>query len=278
VLLNLSAGPHADPKGVSLRRRLVAEAIGSAFLAVVVIGSGIAAQQLSPGDVGLELLENAAVTAVGLFAVILMFGAISGAHFNPVVSFVDASFGGLSWREAAAYLPAQVVGCVGGAVVANLMFSKAAVSISTKHRASGAHFVSEIVATLGLVLVIFALARTGRSRQAPAAVGAYIGGAYFFTSSTSFANPAITLGRMFSNTFAGIAPTSVPSFIAAQVVGGFVAVAAIRTLYPRVTTTETFLPHRDQAHVIPTPPIECDDARPYRSSRTASDTRPLRRR
>jgi len=223
---------------VVLWRRLVAELLGSAFLAAIVIGSGIAAQQLSPGNIGLELLENAAVTAAGLFAIILMFGPVSGAHFNPVVSFVDAAFGGLSWRHAGLYLPAQVTGCVGGAVVANLMFSKAAVSLSTKHRASSAHFLSEVVATLGLILVIFALARTGRSKTAPAAVGAYIGAAYFFTSSTSFANPAIAVGRMFSDTFAGIAPSSVPVFVAAEVVGGLVAVAVIKTLYPGVTAAE----------------------------------------
>src|SRR5580658_2824231 len=195
-----------------LWRALAAECLGSAFLAAIVVGSGIAAQQLSPGNVGLELFENAAVTAAGLYAIILMFGPVSGAHFNPVVSFVDATFGGVTWRDACAYLPAQVAGCVGGAVIANLMFSKAAVSISTRHRATPAHFLSEIVATLGLILVIFALARSGRSRSAPAAVGAYIGAAYFFTSSTSFANPAITVGRMFSNTFAGIAPISAPAF------------------------------------------------------------------
>src|SRR3974390_1411231 len=186
---------------VVLWRRLVAEYLGSAFLAAIVIGSGIAAQRLSPGDTGLELLENAAATAAGLFAIILMFGPVSGGHFNPVVSFIDAAFRGLSWRDAAAYLPAQVSGCILGAIGANVMFSKAAIEISTKHRASPAHFLSEVVATVGLVLVIFALARSGRSRSAPAAVGAYIGAAYFFTSSTSFANPAITVGRMFSNTF-----------------------------------------------------------------------------
>jgi glycerol uptake facilitator-like aquaporin len=164
-----------------------------------------------------------------------VFGAISGGHFNPVVSFVDAAFGGVSWRDAAAYLPAQVSGCVLGAVVANVMFSRAAFELSSKHRASPPHFLSEIVATLGLVLVIFALARSGRSRAAPAAVGAYIGAAYFFTSSTSFANPAITLGRVFSNTFAGIAPSSTPSFIAAQVVGGVLAAGLILVLYPRLT-------------------------------------------
>jgi glycerol uptake facilitator-like aquaporin len=220
---------------LALGRRLLAELLGSAFLAAVVIGSGIAAQRLSPGDTGLELLENAAATAAGLFAIILMFGPVSGGHFNPVVSFADAAFGGLPWRDAAAYLPAQVAGCTGGAVIANLMFAGAAVSVSGKDRASAPHFLSEIVATLGLLLVIFTLARSGRSRTVPAAVGAYIGAAYFFTSSASFANPAITIGRMFSDTFAGIAPASVPAFIAAQVIGGVLAVLVIRALYPSVT-------------------------------------------
>jgi glycerol uptake facilitator-like aquaporin len=230
-----------------LWRRLLAELLGSAFLAATVIGSGIAAQRLSPGQTGLQLLENAAATAAGLFAIILMFGPVSGAHFNPVVSFVDVAFGGLSWRDAGWYLPAQVAGCIGGAVVANLMFAQAAVSLSAKHRASPAHFLSEIVATLGLVVVIFALARSGRARSAAAAVGAYIGGAYFFTSSTSFANPAITVGRMFSDTFAGIAPSSVPPFIAAQIIGGALAVLVIRALYPRLTpadAAEIVVPHR----------------------------------
>ncbi len=219
-------------------RRLLAEFLGSAFLAAVVIGSGIAAQHLSPGDTGLQLFENAAATAAGLFAIILMFGPVSGGHFNPVVSFVDAAFGGLSWRDALCYLPAQAAGCIGGAIVANVMFAEPVVSISTEHRASGPHFLSEIVATLGLLLVIFALARSGRSGTAPAAVGAYIGAAYFFTSSTSFANPAITLGRMFSNTFAGIAPSSAAVFIAAQVVGAGVAVLVIKALYPDVSPAE----------------------------------------
>jgi glycerol uptake facilitator-like aquaporin len=231
---------------VRLGRRLLAEFLGSAFLSALVIGSGIAAQRLSPGQTGLELLENAAATAAGLFTIILMFGPVSGGHFNPVVSFADAALGGLSWRDAAAYLPAQVGGCVGGAVLANLMFSDPAVTISARHRASAGHFLSEIVATLGLLLVIFALARTGRARTAPAAVGGYIGAAYFFTSSTSFANPAITVGRMFSNTFAGIAPSSAPSFIGAQVVGGVLAVGLIRLLYPGVTpaqAAEVIVPH-----------------------------------
>jgi glycerol uptake facilitator-like aquaporin len=241
---DLLAGPRVND--VVLWRRLLAEFLGSAFLAAVVIGSGIAAQRLSPGNTGLQLFENAAATAAGLFAIILMFGPISGGHFNPVVSFVDAGFGGLSWRDACAYLPVQVAGCISGAIVANAMFSLAAVQISTKHRASPAHFLSEIVATLGLLLVIFALARSGRSRLAPAAVGAYIGAAYFFTSSTSFANPAITVGRMFSNTFAGIAPSSVPSFIGAQIVGGLVAFGVIHALYPGVTAeraADIIVPH-----------------------------------
>jgi glycerol uptake facilitator-like aquaporin len=234
---------------VALWRRLVAEFLGSAFLAAVVIGSGIAAQRLSPGNTGLQLFESAAATAAGLFAIILMFGPVSGGHFNPVVSFVDATFGGLRWRDAIAYLPVQVAGCVLGALVANVMFSLPAAQLSTRHRASPAHFLSEVVATLGLLLVIFAHARSGRSRSAPAAVGAYIGAAYFFTSSTSFANPAITVGRMFSNTFAGIAPSSVPSFVGAQVLGGLAAIGVILVLYPRLSPTEArdiLVPHGDR--------------------------------
>jgi len=230
-------------------RRLLAEFLGSAFLAALVIGSGIAAQTLSPGDVGLQLFENAAATAAGLFTIILMFGPVSGGHFNPVVSLADASFRGISWRDAIAYAPAQIGGCIAGAVTANAMFELAAVSISTHHRASPAHLLSEAIATAGLLLVIFSLARTRRSSMAPAAVGAYIGAAYFFTSSASFANPAITIGRMFSNTFAGIAPASVPGFILAQLLGACVAVLTLRVLYPDVTPDEAaavVLPHGDE--------------------------------
>jgi glycerol uptake facilitator-like aquaporin len=247
-----------------LARRLLAEFLGSAFLAAVVIGSGIAAQQLSPHNVGLELFENAAATAAGLYAIILMFGPVSGGHFNPVVSFVDASFGGISRHDALAYLPAQIGGCVLGAIVANGMFAKAAISISTHHRASPAHLFAEIIATLGLMLVIFSLARTHRSASAAAAVGAYIGAAYFFTSSTSFANPAISVGRVFSDTFAGIAPASVPGFIVAQVIGGCVAVVAIRVLYPHVTPAEAatvVLPHQDNERTD-TPRLATTSANP----------------
>jgi arsenate reductase len=214
-----------------------------------VIGSGIAAAQLSPGDVGLQLLENAAATAAGLFTFILMFGPVSGAHFNPVVSLVDACFGGLRWRHALAYVPAQVAGCVSGAIAANAMFALSAVSISTHHRASPSHLLAEVIATLGLLLVIFSLARSRRGSLAPAAVGAYIGAAYFFTSSTSFANPAIDVGRMFSNTFAGIAPASVPAFVVVQLIGAAVAIGVIRVLYPDIApedAAEIMLPHGTQ--------------------------------
>ena len=216
----------------------MAEFLGSAFLAAIVIGSGIAAQRLSPSDTGLQLLENSAATAAGLFAIIVMFGPVSGAHFNPVVSFADAAMGGLSWRDATAYLPAQVAGCVTGAAAANLMFGLAAVSVSVKHRATGPHALSEVIATAGLILVIFALVRAGRVASAPTAVGAYIGAAYWFTASTSFANPAITIGRMFSNTFAGIAPSAVPVFILAQIGGGIAGVLIIRFLYPTLTPAQ----------------------------------------
>ena len=229
-----------------LPRRLFAEFLGSAFLAATVIGSGIAAAQLSPGDTGLQLLENATATATGLATFILMFGLVSGAHFNPVVSLVDAAFGGLRWRHAFAYIPAQVAGCIAGAVAANLMFDLSAISIATTHRASTSHLFAEVIATLGLLLVIFALARSGRGNLAPAAVGAYIGSAYFFTSSTSFANPAIDFGRMFSDSFAGIAPASVPAFVVVQLLGGAVALAVIRGLYPDLSAedaAEVMLPH-----------------------------------
>jgi glycerol uptake facilitator-like aquaporin len=215
-----------------LPRALVAEFLGSAMLAALVVGSGIAAQQLSPDDTGLRLLENAAATAVGLYVLILVFGPVSGAHFNPVVSLVDAALGGLHWRRVAAYVPVQTLGCVAGAVLANVMFALPAVSIGTTDRATPAHGVAEVVATTGLAVVIFSLARGGRPERIPAAVGAYIGAAYWFTSSTSFANPAITVGRIFSDTFAGIAPASVVVFVACQLLGGALAVVLVPVLYP----------------------------------------------
>ncbi|WP_231601523.1 MIP/aquaporin family protein [Salinibacterium sp. SWN167] len=220
------------PRTFALARRLTAEFVGSAGLSAVVIGSGIAAQQLSPGDTGLQLLENALATALGLGVLILVFMTVSGAHFNPVVSIVDSLSGLRSWRDTAFYIPAQVVGCIVGAILANLMFAQAAVTFSTTVRLTPSHFLSEVVATAGLIVVIFALVRTGRANLAPIAVGAYIGGAYFFTSSTSFANPAITIGRMFSDTFAGIAPGSAPGFIAAQLLGAAVGFGLVRWVFP----------------------------------------------
>ena len=220
-----------------LWRRVVAEGLGTGLLVTVVVGSGIAAAQLSPGDTGLQLLENSFATALGLAVLILMVGPVSGAHFNPVVSAVDWWFGhrtgaGLTSRELAAYVPAQVIGAVAGAVLANLMYAEAAVSWSTTDRSTGHLWLGEIVATAGLVVLIFALGWSGRAAVAPAAVGAYIGAAYWFTSSTSFANPAVSIGRAFSDTFAGIAPGSLPGFIVAQLFGGVVGVGLLAVLYP----------------------------------------------
>ncbi len=216
----------------SRARRLLAEFLGTLLLTAVVVGSGISAHRLSPGDVGLELAENALATALGLFVIIAVLAPVSGAHLNPVISLVDAVLGHRSWADAFLYIPAQVVGCIAGAIVANLMFGLSAISISTTTRLMPAHFLSEIVATTGLVLVVFVLARNGNERFAPAAIGAYIGAAYFSTSSTSFANPAITVGRMFSDSFAGVAPLSVPGFIAAQLIGAVIGLVLVRALTP----------------------------------------------
>ncbi|QKJ20446.1 aquaporin [Microbacterium hominis] len=222
-------------------RALAAEFLGSAGLAAVVVGSGIAAQTLSPADTGLALLENAFATALGLAVLIAVFSPVSGAHFNPVVSLVDALTGGRTWRAVAGYIPAQIVGCLAGAVLANAMFA-VPTTLSTTDRATGPHLFAEVVATAGLVLVIFALARTGRGALAAPAVGAYIGAAYFFTSSTSFANPAITIGRAVSDTFAGIAPASVLPFIGAQVVGALLAWVLVLSLFPARRAAEASAP------------------------------------
>lgn len=211
-------------------RRLVSELIGSALLAMIVIGSGIMAQQLSPNDIGLQLLENALVTGCGLFVLIELFGPIGGAEFNPVVSLVKVALEGRSLVDALSYIPVQVAGCVVGAITANAMFALPAVTWSQHHRVSGPHFLSEVIATAGLVLTIFVLARRGRAALIGVAVASYITAAYFFTSSTSFANPAITVGRMFSNSFAGIAPDSVLFFIGAQLVGGLLGLGLITLL------------------------------------------------
>ncbi|NIK59813.1 aquaporin [Kribbella shirazensis] len=236
----------------SLWRRALAEALGTGLLVTVVVGSGIAAAELSPGDTGLQLLENAFATALGLAVLILMLGPVSGAHFNPVVSAVDCWFGqrhggGLAVRDLAAYVPAQVLGAIAGAVLANLMFGEQAVSWSTSDRSAGHLWIGETVATAGLILLIFSLARSGRSAAAPAAVGAYIGAAYWFTSSTSFANPAVTIGRAFSDTFAGIAPGSVPGFVVFQVIGAVVGAVLVLVLYPTAgdAADEVVVPHTE---------------------------------
>jgi glycerol uptake facilitator-like aquaporin len=234
-----------------LDRRALAELVGTMLLVAVVVGSGIAAQRLSPGDVGLQLFENAAATAAGLIAIILAVGPVSGAHLNPVVSLADRVFGGITTRELGAYVVAQVIGAWLGCMLANLMYSLPAIDWSTKTRSGSGLWLAEAVATAGLLLVIFGVVRSGRRSIAPFAVGAYIGAAYFFTSSTSFANPAVTLGRMFSNTFAGIDPASVPAFIAFQIVGAAVAVGLIRLLYPDIAhdLPDLIVEHHDDGNM-----------------------------
>lgn len=214
-----------------LARKVLAELVGTAMLVAGIVGSGIAAQQLS-SDVGLQLLVNAVATAGVLVAVILAFGPVSGAHLNPVVTLADRFFGGVTNREVLAYIPAQVTGACIGAGAANVMFAQPLVEISSTRRASGPQLFAEVVATFGLVVVVFGVVRSGRTTAAPFAVAAYIGAGYFFTSSTSVANPAVAIGRTLSDTFAGIAPSSVPAFVAAQVVGGALAVACAAALYP----------------------------------------------
>lgn len=237
-----------------MARLLVAEFIGSALLVAVVVGSGIAAEKLSPTDVGVQLLENSLATALGLGVLILVFGPASGAHFNPVVSLVDWLLGrrsgtGINGRLLVLYGTVQVLGAVAGSVLANAMFDRPAIELATKERTSAGHLVAEVIATAGLIAVIFALARTGRAGLSAAAVGAYIGAAYWFTSSTSFANPAVTIGRVFSDTFAGIAPSSVAPFITAQIVGAIVGLALTVYLYPDAARTA------DQAVVAHPSPI-----------------------
>jgi glycerol uptake facilitator-like aquaporin len=223
---------------LALPRRMLAEFTGTGLLVAVVVGSGIAASRLSPNDVGLQLLENSITTALGLTVLILVFGPVSGAHFNPVVSAADWWLGrrtrtGLTARDLGAYTLAQIAGAIGGAILADLMFALPAVDFSGHDRSAGHLWLGEVVATAGLILLIFSLARSGRAALAPAAVGAYIGAAYWFTSSTSFANPAVTIGRAFSDTFAGIAPASVPGFVVAQLVGAVVGLGLLVALYPQ---------------------------------------------
>ncbi|MCW2884725.1 MAG: hypothetical protein QOE54_2121 [Streptosporangiaceae bacterium] len=235
-----------------LARRVLAESVGTAALVAVVVGSGIMAQTLSPYDVGLQLLENSLTTVFGLGVLILVLGPVSGAHFNPVVSLADwwaarRSPTGLSLSEVAAYTGAQVTGAIAGAVLANAMFGKALVSWSQKDRSAPHLWLGELVATAGLIMVIFALVRNGRASVIPAAVASYIGAAYWFTSSTSFANPAVAIGRAFSNSFAGIAPASLPGFIAAQLIGGVIGMLLISALYPSNTAEAAGMPSLEEA-------------------------------
>jgi len=230
-----------------LARRLLAELLGTGLLVAVVVGSGIAAQRLSPGDIGLQLLENSTATGAGLVALILAFGSVSGAHFNPVVTLADLLLGGMSSRDGIWYVAVQMVGACAGAMVANLMFDLPAVTVSTHLRSSSGLWLGEVVATFGLLTVILGLTRTGRTSAAPYAVGAYIAAAYWFTSSTSFANPAVTVGRTLTNTFAGIAPSSVPAFVTAQIVGAVLGIGVARLLHPKLDAADILLPHPDTA-------------------------------
>jgi len=228
----VSAGRPGQP------RRLLAEYVGTLLLVTVVVGSGVMAATLAPGDAGLRLLANSVATMLALAVIILILGPVSGAHLNPVVTFADwwlhrRDPDSRTLAEAAGYVGAQMLGAISGAVLANLMFGLPAVSWSATARAAPHLWLGEAVATGGLVLVVFALVRTHRTHYAPAAVGAYIGAAYWFTSSTSFANPAVTVGRSFTDTFAGISPASVPGFLAVQIVGAAAGLGLVAVLYPR---------------------------------------------
>ncbi len=244
----MRAGARVDGSWRPDLRRLTAELVGTAFLLAAVVGSGIMAEQLTD-DVGLQLLQNALATAGVLTALILALGPASGAHFNPVVTLADRIFGGMDTPTAASYVVAQVAGGVLGVLVANAMFDLSVIDWSTTTR-SGAHLVlAEGVATIGLLLVIFGVVRSGRPMLAAFSVGGYIAGAYYFTSSTSFANPAVTVARTFSDTFAGIEPSSAPAFVAAQLGATILAVALIRVIYPDISDVadQVIVPHGDTA-------------------------------
>ena len=237
-----ASAPTAIP---TLGRGVVAEGVGTALLVAIVVGSGIFAQRLSPGDDGLQLLENSTATVFGLMALILTFGKVSGAHFNPVVTLADRFLGGIDTPRALAYIGAQVAGGCVGTIVANLMFELPAVEWSTHTRTGGGIWLGEVVATFGLLTVILGVVRSGRTAAVPFAVGAYIGAAYWFTSSTSFANPAVTIARALTDTFAGIRPRSVPVFVLAQCGGAIIAVALARFLHPGLPSEaeRIVLPH-----------------------------------
>jgi glycerol uptake facilitator-like aquaporin len=227
-------------------RRASAEAVGTAFLVAAVVGSGIAAHRLSPGDTGIQLLENAIATGAVLVALILALGPISGAHFNPIVTLADRILGGIGTREASVYVVAQVAGGCLGTIVANLMFDLPAVTISTHDRSSSGVFLGEAVAAFGLLVVILGVVRAGKAQMAAFAVAGYITAAYWFTSSTSFANPAVTIARTLSDTFAGIEPADVPAFVALQVLGALAAIALFRFWRPNLDARDLVVPHEQQ--------------------------------
>jgi len=234
--------PGATPPRNPLVARAAAELLGTALLVAVVVGSGIQAAELTK-DVGLQLLANSTATVFGLGILILLLGPVSGAHFNPVVTLAEwwtarRGGAGVTLREAAVYVPAQIVGAIAGAILADAMFGKPLVEWSTHDRSAGHLLLGEVVATAGLILLIFGLARTDQLRFAPVAVASYIGAAYWFTSSTSFANPAVSIGRAFTDTFAGIAPGSLPGFIGMQLVGGVVGLALVALIFMRGRPTE----------------------------------------
>jgi arsenate reductase len=229
-----------------LARRATAEAVGTALLVAIVVGSGISAQRLTPGNVGLQLFYNSTATGAGLVALILALGAISGAHFNPVVTLADRLLGGMTTFEASVYVVAQCCGACIGAVVANLMFDLPAVAISTHHRSGSGLWFGEFVATFGLLLVILGVVRSGRSSAAAFAVGGYLAAAYWFTSSTSFANPAVAIARTLTDTFAGIAPANVPPFVVFEVLGALAAVGLARFLRPGIAAADLVVPHEPQ--------------------------------
>ena len=231
----------------SLMRRAVSEAVGTAMLLATVVGSGIMGEQLAGGNVAIALLANTLATGAGLVALILTFGPVSGAHFNPAVTLSDATQGGLRWRDVPVYLVAQVVGAFTGVAIAHFMFKEPAIFFASQHERSGiSQLVSEFVATFGLMAVIWGCVRR-RPSAVPFAVGAYITAAYWFTSSTSFANPAVTMARAASNTFAGIRPADVPGFIVAQLLGAAVATALFRWLVPGLPEVAGRVIDRDPA-------------------------------
>ncbi|MET8127824.1 MIP/aquaporin family protein [Streptomyces sp. NPDC005065] len=233
--------PGATPPRTPLVARAAAELVGTAALVAIVVGSGIQATQLTD-DVALQLLANSTATVFGLGVLIALLGPVSGAHFNPAVTLAEwwtarRGGAGVNVRELAVYVPSQIVGAIAGAMLADAMFGEPLVKWSTHDRSAGNLLLGEVVATAGLILLIFGLARTDRLRFAPVAVASYIGAAYWFTSSTSFANPAVTIGRAFTNTFAGIAPASVPAFIGMQLIGVIVGLALVAVIFMRAKTT-----------------------------------------